>query len=490
MIPGFCLPRGRGEGPRQSFSHQRFHMKKPNITHLSSLAVLPCLLSVATEVSAAVQCSPSAMVSGDMVALQGNCLDTDTGLSLASGSEVWNRSAGGALGSRSIPSGSLSVPLLPGENTFYISAIDNGYGGMVDLQGEGGYPSVTVNGAGCTTGCTASASELGAPLMTLQTQRLRSNLDHAHARLRALRSQRPLPGFEVQGVPLPEQKPEAKDGAREQRLGVYLLGLGDYLRQNRSDTQGGFKLRSTALSLGADYRLNDQWAMGANVGGSHSTIDFADTASEQRGRGQQATAYASWSFSPSAYLSATLSYETTRYDLQRDDGAGGLALATPQGRGVGLSLSAGRDVTLGAWTLGPYLRYDRISSRVNAYEESGSDAALAVGTQRLRSQSVSLGAQAQLSVPVPWGLLLPYVRAEVTHRRERAKDTPTATLVNGGGAVLIASSADTNASHGNLALGVSGVNQGGMSWFADCETGVAQKGYRTQRIGLGLRFEL
>jgi hypothetical protein len=93
-------------------------------------------------------------------------------------------------------------------------------------------------------------------------------------------------------------------------------------------------------------------------------------------------------------------------------------------------------------------------------------------------------------VPVSWGLLLPYLRLEATRRTQHTRDAATATLVNGNTTVLIPTDADTTSGYGNVALGVSGVHQGGMSWFADFETGVAQKGYRSQRFGLGLRFEL
>ena len=492
-------------------------MKKSKITSLSSLAVLPCLLSVAADASAAIECSPNALVSGGTVALVGNCIDTDTSMPITSGAEVWHIGPPGSsspLGTRNVAGGALTVPALPGEHTYYISAIDMGYGGMVSVAGEGGYPTTVV-----TLPCpgevlpaaaararatrvrrhdhdcaapTSNAAELATPLMAVQGQRIKSNLDHAQSRMRTLRANRNVPAFDVQGVPLPVKKTDDPAAAAREtrRLGVYLLGLGDYLRQNRSDTQSEFKLRSTALSVGADYRLSDEWVFGANAGGSNARIDFAETLSEQKSRGGQVTAYTNWSITPSAYVSATVSYEATRYALQRDDGLGGVAEARPGGRGLGLSLSAGRDMNFGAWSVGPYVRIDSVTSRVEAFEESGSTEAISVSRQTVRSTSYNLGAQVQTSVPVSWGLVLPYVRLEATHRTQRTRDAASASLVNGNTTVLIPNTADTSAGYGNVALGLSSVHQGGMSWYVDYETGVAQKGYRSQRLGLGLRFEL
>ena len=38
----------------------------------------------------------------------------------------------------------ITVPALPGEHTYYVSAIDTGYGGLVSVAGEGGYPTTVV----------------------------------------------------------------------------------------------------------------------------------------------------------------------------------------------------------------------------------------------------------------------------------------------------------------------------------------------------------
>ncbi len=428
-----------------------------------------------------------------MVSLQGNCIDSITDLALVAGTEIWQVQSGDGsnpVGQRSIPGGSLSVPLLPGEHTYLITSIDPGYGGPIDLGGEGGYPRVTVMGAAGAPGPQQTLNQASAPLLALQSARMHGNLANAQARMRALRSSHNTPQFDVQGVPLPMGKKEEGDTSQPGRLGVYVLGLGDYLRQNSSVAQPEFKLRTVSLSLGADLRLGDEWAVGANLGPSDSRVTFEGSASKQTSKGRQATAYANWNVSPTTYVSTTLSYETTRFKLARDDGAGGAALSSPQGHGVGISLSAGRDFSMGAWSIGPYVRWDSITSSVDGFDETGSDSAVAVSAQRLTSRALNIGAQTQLSVPVSWGVLLPYVRLELTHRSEALQQAPTATLLSGNTTLLVPSVADASGSHGSVAVGVSGLQQGGMSWFADYETGVAQKGYRSERIGLGLRFEL
>lgn len=492
-------------------------MKTPSLNQLSPLALLPCLLTITPDASAAIVCNPSAMTSADTVSLRGNCIDDTTNMQLASGSEVWRVTSPAGdqpVGTRPVSGGPLDVvaPTLPGEYTYYITQISDGYGGSVDLGGEGGFPqvTVTVDGAcdlasaagagraqiasrrrtphapGCD-GVDPTLSQVTTALNTLQTDHMRRHLSQADARLRLLRARRSGPLVDLQGVPLPEA---AKGEARNNRLGFYVGGLGDYLRQAAAAGQSELTSRTDMLSVGADYRLNDDWAFGANVGTSRSRVSFAGSASRQRSRGNQATAYASWSFTEAAYLSTTLSYEANRFDLTRDDGNGVLSYGSPRGRGVGFSVSGGRDFAIGPWSIGPYVRWDHVISRITAFEETGSDSALSVGAQRMRSNTLNLGAQTQFAIPVSWGLVLPHLRVELTRRKDSTEQGASATLLIDNSPVFEPVAAEIDRKYGAVAVGVAGVNQGGVSWFADWEATVAQQGYRARRIVLGMRFEL
>lgn len=494
-------------------------MKTPSLSQLSPLALVPCLFSISTSASAAIVCSPSAIPdpSTDIISLQGNCIDTITNMQLSEGAEVWrvtSPSGDQALGQRSIPNGSLEVaaPTIAGDHTYYITSIDNGYGGPIDLGGEGGYPqvTVTVNGAcdvpaaagagraqiasrrrtphapGCD-GVDPTLSQVATTLTTLQADRMRSHLGQADARLRLLRARRSGPLLDLQGVPLPDA---AQGEARNNRLGFYVTGLGDYLRQAAAAGQSELTSRTDMLSVGADYRLNDDWAFGANVGTSRSRVSFAGSASKQRSSGNQATAYASWSLTQAAYLSTTLSYEANRFDLTRDDGNGVLSFGSPRGRGFGFSVSGGRDFAVGAWSIGPYVRWDHVVSRITAFDETGSDSALSVSAQRMRSNTLNVGAQTQFAIPVSWGLVLPHLRVELTRRKDSTAQAASATLLIDNTPVFESVSTEIDRNYGAVAVGIAGVNQGGASWFADWESTVAQQGYRARRIVLGLRFEL
>lgn len=476
-------------------------MKKSVVHSIPRLALIPLLLSVAKMASASISCSPVALSvdevatsvpkgaqrqrahatavttvrPGSTISLVGHCVDSDTNAEPTRGSEHWfligGEGAQQQAGQRSLPNGTLTVtvPTLPGEYTYQLPQIDDGYGGLIDTYNESPIPSVTIAVANEATPTPEQATlgELTTPLTTLQTTRVRNHLNDAQSHLRTLRSSK-----------------------SSSTLDFYTSGLGDYLRQEAAANQSEFKVRTTTLSVGADYRLNDDWVLGGNLGLSHSHVRFSDSESDQKSNGNHATAYTSWSLSPSTYLSATVSYEASRFDVKRDDGTGIVSYSSPKGHGLGISLSGGRDFVMGAWTFGPYVRWDSVTSNVDAFDENGSASAVSVSSQRTRSNSLNLGAQTQLSVPVSWGIVLPYVRVEYSHRSDSTQRAAGAKLLSDNTALLVPTAVDTSGSFGSIAAGISGVNQGGMSWFADFESGLWQKGYRTQRFGLGVRFEL
>ena len=69
------------------------------------------------------------------------------------------------------------------------------------------------------------------------------------------------------------------------------------------------------------------------------------------------------------------------------------------------------------------------------------------------------------------------------------RQAPNATLLDDNSTLLVPVSADTRDGFGTLGFGVSGVHNDGINWFADFETAVGQKGYRSRRLGLGVRSE-
>lgn len=442
--------------------------------------------------------------SASTVEISANCT-TDSGAPLPPpGTFSWSIDGSPRTGSDTLtvggPSAEVTVPLSLGTHTIKVLSYDPAYGGSID-GGVFNSSSMNVTVTGTPAGgpetlappspSTTSQAELTAPLTMAQTARMQDTLRHVQSRLRALRSGT-VSAFNTPGLPLPtgtEDKSSDKQ-RRVQELSLYVEGLDSLLSHDTDANSSEFKLTTRTLVFGGDYRLSEQWVAGAALGLGHTNVRFGNgSASRQKSRGVSGTAYLNWSVSPASYVTAALSYEDSRYDIVRDVGEGAILNASTRGSGLGLSLSAGHDFTQGAWSVSPYVRLDGISSRIGAFDESGGTEAVSMDSQRLRSTTLTAGSQVQYSIPTSWGVVLPFIRVELTRRTE-SQDTPSARLINGGTAMLIPTSAGNDSSYGNWALGMSSITQHGMTMFVEYESGFALQGYRSQRFSLGLRHEL
>jgi outer membrane autotransporter protein len=277
---------------------------------------------------------------------------------------------------------------------------------------------------------------------------------------------------------------------RSQGLRWQWAGGADETSRDAMPGLSGFRVRAETLSVGADQRLSDTWAVGGALAMTRSRTHFDRNDSAQQGSSDNLTLYAQWNPWSALSLSMAASGEQSAFNVQRDGGTGAVARSSPRGSGSGLSLMAGYDLASGAWSLSPYCRWDQAHVRIDAFQESGSSDALAVTAQGLSSRTLTAGANVQWSVPQPWGLWLPYVRLEMSSRQDRPNSGATGTLLSDNSALLIPGAGDERNRFGALALGFTVVTQRATTAFFDVQTGFAQQGYRIQRLGAGLRFEL
>lgn len=319
-----------------------------------------------------------------------------------------------------------------------------------------------------TTGPGTSAclsDTFGAPLAAQGLNRARGQLAHAQSHLTQLRWAQPT--------------------ARKTGLSVYVDGSEQSRREGGSPQAGTQALRVSRVdvNVGADYRHNEHWVAGGAMGLGNPRLRWDGSTSRVDGSSANLTLYGSWSPTPSSYVAAALSTESTHYQLQTHTDAGPTRDFTT-GTSTGLSLSAGQDHILGSVTVSPYARWDEVRARVGSF---GS----AQGANKGRSGSFSLGSQVQTSVPTRWGLVLPHARLEFTRI--------TGWRIRGESATAYAASAGLLPSPdplaldrqlGQLGIGASALFQGGWSVFTDFDTGFAQQGVSSWRFTLGLRTEL
>lgn len=317
---------------------------------------------------------------------------------------------------------------------------------------------------GDITACPSEA--FGAPLAAQGTHHTRESLDNTLRRVAQLRLQ-----------------PRSADAAVP--LNLYALGSDQSRREGGDAPSATSALRVSRvdLTVGADYRFNDQWTAGASVGLGRTRMRYFGEAAKVDGNSGNLTGYGSWSPNAASYIALAISTEKTHYTVRSADDAG-IALDRASGTSVGLSLSAGYDLTLGAWTISPYARADEITSRIGALSDAG-------GSTTGRSGSVSAGSQIQTSIPTSWGLIAPHARLEFTQITGwHMRGASATSYATGSGPLPTPNPWAIDRQYGQFGLGASAILQRGLTLFTDYDSGFAQKQVSSWRFTLGVRSEL
>jgi len=268
----------------------------------------------------------------------------------------------------------------------------------------------------------------------------------------------------------------------ERRLSVWAQGTSRTADQGAMGNAAGLAQSSADLSLGADYRLNEQAVVGAGLALQNPRLRWLGTASRVKGQQVGLSLYGLHELGRWGHLSLAAARSTDRYRSTTDLGDGTVRDGRQRGHTTGLSLQWGQDFNWGAHSLAPYVRLDQVRTRLM-------DAT--VGDTRGRSDAASLGVQWQTSVPQTWGILLPYARvewSETTRLRLTGASAQAYATAQGWLPAPAPQAADRH--QGSAALGLSSVNAKGMSLFADYEQGIGLSNTTRWRFSAGVRQEL
>jgi uncharacterized protein with beta-barrel porin domain len=284
------------------------------------------------------------------------------------------------------------------------------------------------------------------------------------------------------------------DGELLERWGVFRKATSTSLT-DPTGSQAGVDLRTHGLTFGADYRPTPTSVVGAALGLVKSKADLTTGTVNQDTKGWSVSAFGEFEPIENAYLNIALSYGQNKYDSVRQASwpfpppSALEYTSSPRGSQFGAAVSAGYQYFAQSFTLNPYGRVDYIDVQVDAFQENPSDGApnpLSVTEQRYKSTVLTLGGQVQYAWSVPWGVLVPYARAEFQYVAQTSTKEVAATYA--GGILQPVALADTDRNYGHFALGASTVLPHGLSGYFNYEQLVGKQNYSDRRYMLGVRY--
>ncbi|WP_197034863.1 Ig-like domain repeat protein [Herbaspirillum sp. RV1423] len=224
---------------------------------------------------------------------------------------------------------------------------------------------------------------------------------------------------EDEGLP---DLPQSPGAASRQEMSWWIGGALDLGQQKSNGVQSGFKLTTSGISFGGDYRVGSKLTLGLGAGYSRSNYTADDASARSVGQAVMMVAYASVRPAPQVYVDVVAGYGALHFDLMRYvSDAGVNASGSRGGRQLFGSLTAGYEWRGDNWMLSPFGRVDIARARLDRYTESGNGAgALTYFGQTVRNDAASLGMRGELSYHLAVGTLVPQARIAYQHSLQGA----------------------------------------------------------------------
>jgi outer membrane autotransporter protein len=193
---------------------------------------------------------------------------------------------------------------------------------------------------------------------------------------------------------------------------VWATGFGDFVSVDADANARGYDFTTGGFSLGIDYRITDQLAIGAMGDYSHTWTSLQPSGhiDVDSGRGGL---YATW-YHHGIYLDAAIYGGHNNYDSGRS-GLGGLATGGTEGAEWSTFISGGYDFHFGPLSVGPIgaLQYTYVN--VDGFSEKGSLAPLQIHSGSAESLRSDVGFRAFYQWQIGRIVVAPSLKAAWEH---------------------------------------------------------------------------
>jgi outer membrane autotransporter protein len=231
--------------------------------------------------------------------------------------------------------------------------------------------------------------------------------------------------------------PEGKSGppvfapTPSNRWGVFVTGLGEFTNVDSTSNAPGYDVNTGGFTLGVDYRLTPNFAIGLTAGYAHTSIGLDSPGGNVDVNAGEIGMYTTV-FGNGFYLDAAVSggpsgYTTRRTALQ------GTANGNTNGGNLDAFVAAGYDWKKGNLTIGPTASFQYGYVAFDGFSETGSLAPMKFPRQNTESERTAVGAKASYEWKVGQITALPQVNVAWQHEFGTTEYSLVASLASGAG---------------------------------------------------------
>jgi outer membrane autotransporter protein len=286
--------------------------------------------------------------------------------------------------------------------------------------------------------------------------------------------------------------------------GVFVSGSLASGEWDETRNQAGFDLDTAGLTVGADYRINDRFVLGAALGYNNSEADISRDGGSVDSDGYSISAYGTYYQSDEFYLDGSLTYGKMNFDQERNirytigsTAVNQVASSDYDGDDFGAHLGGGYQLSKGPWTYGPVARLDYDRVETDGYQESMSNPSAPGGalpvdieSQTWKSLIAGLGGEVSYAMSQSWGVLIPQARLEYIHQFEDDAREITGDFVSDTqGNTFVIRTDDPDRNYFNLQLAVSAQFAQGRAAYLNFEQVLGNDQFDWYEVTAGVRFE-
>jgi uncharacterized protein with beta-barrel porin domain len=271
----------------------------------------------------------------------------------------------------------------------------------------------------------------------------------------------------------------------ENRWGFFANGLGEFTDVSTADGARGFNFRTGGVTLGVDYRIGSNFAVGLTGGYAHTGVDLANSgniAVDGGTGGFYATV-----FGAGFYLDTSVSGGVSDYETHRTALLGTANGSTDSGT-VNVLVAGGYDWTTGALTIGPIASFQYTYVGLDGFTETGSLAPLRYGDQSVNSIRSALGVKASYDWKIGGILIRPEVRASWQHEYGDSTYSIVAGFANGSGNNFTVDGPRIGRDSLLIGAGVAVLWSDRISTYVYYDGELARSNYDSQSVSGGVRI--
>ncbi len=236
--------------------------------------------------------------------------------------------------------------------------------------------------------------------------------------------------FGVAG-PTGKEVKETKDVLpEEKKWGVFLTGVGEWIDVGSDGNARGYDITTGGFTLGLDYKVSPNFAVGLAAGYAGTGIDLTDDGRVWVNGGKLGL-YATY-FTGGFYVDAAVTGGLNSYDTKRS-AIQGAARGSTDGGELNVLLGTGYDWKIGALSIGPTATFQYTLVGIDGFTERGSLAPLNIADRNAESVRTAFGFKASYDWKCGGVVIKPELRAAWQHEYGDKTYDLSASFAGGGG---------------------------------------------------------